>query len=121
MDGHAGMTDRADDIARRVGLELFSCERLRARLTRQDCARRHRRAETDEFFPSLDLCRRCPIGAAHREQYGVARAKKRRIGGRDVAERRCTRCGTAFLPRFVRQHACSGCLHRAHVKKRVPE
>lgn len=81
------------------GKRHFSCKKLCAIMSTDDCVDRHARATAGD--DRMSACRSCPIGAAHSGKVDPLRAPstsaKVSIIGRPDSGTRCTRCGRSDL------------------------
>lgn len=81
------------------GKRHFSCKKLCAIMSTDDCVDRHARATAGD--DRMSACRFCPIGAAHSGKVDPLRAPstsaKVSIIGRPDSSTRCTRCGRSDL------------------------
>lgn len=98
------------------GLRHFDCTRQRALISTMTCSARYADAQLNPDNESLDLCRRCPVGAMH------AAPHPEDVPANDFAvvhdelvnadhSKRCTRCGRV-AGRVIGKTLCASCWNR---------
>ena len=126
------------------GLKHFECTRQHATISSRTCAARHSDALANREDERLDICRKCPVGAAHlAEQLPVVdpgaagstdpdevtiSTPTLRVSGQSCFDnpKRCLRCGVV-ASRVVGKKLCPSCWNRQaefvrgrNAKGRVP-